>query len=34
MEKLVITGGTPLKGEVSITGAKNSACVLCVANAY
>lgn len=25
MEKLVITGGTPLKGEVSITGAKNSA---------
>ena len=25
MEKLVITGGTPLKGEVSIIGAKNSA---------
>ena len=25
MEKLVITGGTPLRGEVSITGAKNSA---------
>lgn len=25
MEKLVIYGGTPLKGEVSITGAKNSA---------
>ncbi len=25
MEKLVITGGTPLKGEISITGAKNSA---------
>lgn len=25
MEKLVITGGKPLKGEVSITGAKNSA---------
>ncbi len=25
MEKLVITGGTPLKGEVSILGAKNSA---------
>ena len=25
MEKLVVTGGTPLKGEVSIVGAKNSA---------
>ena len=25
MEKLVITGGTPLRGEVSIIGAKNSA---------
>ena len=25
MEKLVIKGGTPLKGEVSIIGAKNSA---------
>lgn len=25
MEKLVITGGTPLKGEVSISGAKNAA---------
>ncbi len=25
MEKLVITGGTPLKGEISIIGAKNSA---------
>ena len=25
MEKLVITGGTPLKGEVTISGAKNSA---------
>ena len=25
MEKLVINGGTPLKGEVSISGAKNSA---------
>ena len=25
MEKLVITGGTPLKGEVSIIGAKNAA---------
>lgn len=25
MEKLIITGGTPLKGEVSINGAKNSA---------
>jgi len=28
MEKLVITGGTPLKGEVSIIGAKNSAVAL------
>ena len=25
MEKLVITGGTPLKGEVTISGAKNAA---------
>ena len=25
MEKLVINGGTPLKGEVTISGAKNSA---------
>lgn len=25
MEKLIITGGTPLKGEVSISGAKNAA---------
>ena len=25
MEKLVITGGTPLKGEVIISGAKNAA---------
>ena len=25
LEKLVVTGGTPLKGEVSIVGAKNSA---------
>lgn len=25
MEKLVITGGTPLKGEVNISGAKNAA---------
>ena len=25
MEKLVITGPTPLKGEVNISGAKNSA---------
>ena len=25
MEKLVITGGTPLKGEVQISGAKNAA---------
>ncbi len=28
MEKLVITGGTPLKGEISIIGAKNSAVAL------
>lgn len=28
MEKLVITGGTPLKGEVTIIGAKNSAVAL------
>ena len=25
LEKLVITGGTPLKGEVTISGAKNAA---------
>ena len=25
MEKLVITGGTPLNGEVTISGAKNAA---------
>ena len=25
MEKLIITGGTPLKGEVTISGAKNAA---------
>ena len=25
MEKLIITGGTPLKGEVVISGAKNAA---------
>ena len=25
LEKLVITGGTPLKGEVTINGAKNAA---------
>ena len=25
MEKLIVTGGKPLKGEISISGAKNSA---------
>ena len=25
MDKLIITGGTPLKGEVTISGAKNAA---------
>jgi len=32
MDKLIVTGGTPLRGEISISGAKNAALPVLVAS--